>query len=1147
MENVRIAVLDTQDQVQAYLDNEAPDGLHYYDDELHEYLQGSAYTFNFTVSADHEDAQYLTVGNKIAFVYRDKEYYLNIMRAEEDEEEILVESYGLLFELLNEEKEKYNAASAMTFVQYMAVIDYEQTVKIGINEVSDKKIKTEWTGTDTILARIYSLANTFGAEVEFVAELNEDYSLKQITMNVYKEHDDENQGMGTRRTDVTLRYGVNVEGIRKTSDITELYTAIRPFGKDGLTVTSLNKTEYDADGNVEFSSPSGNRNILAVQARDRFPSNLMGKENDRYIAKIYDYDTDNVNTLYGQALAELKKLSVPQVSYDVDGYFDTNIGDTVDIEDDEYNPTLYLEARVSEQIRSFTDPTRNKTTFSNFREQQSQIDPEIINRVQALVDQNRTYSCSILSDHGIVFKNGEGQTTLTASVMDAGTDVTDEMTIRWKKDGVSAGTGKSLAVQASDVSGKAVYRYEATDANGILRGMCEVTVSNVLDGQDGAEGPQGPQGPQGEPGKDGEDGKDGEQGPKGEQGDQGPVGPTGPQGEQGPQGPQGPQGEKGEQGERGLQGLQGEKGDQGIPGPAGADGKDGVNGKTSYTHIAYANSADGQTDFSVSDSDRDYIGMYVDFVSTDSDNPSDYAWSKIKGADGAQGTPGKAGTDGKTPYLHIAYANNATGTSGFSTTDSVNKLYIGQYTDYIALDSTDPTKYSWTKIKGDKGETGDQGPKGETGDTGPQGPQGSQGEKGEKGDKGDTGSTGPKGDTGDTGNGIQSITNYYLASASSGGVTTSTSGWTTTMQSTSTSKRYLWNYEKISYTNGTTVNTTPVIIGTHGATGATGPKGEQGEKGDTGATGPKGDKGDTGETGPQGPKGDTGAQGPKGDDGAAGEDGQMLYATCETASATVAKVANLAAGTLTLKAGATVSVRFTYANNAASPTLNIGGTGAKAIYTQGVRYAYWAAGATVVFTYDGTYWRVASEPVYANTATIGNPSARNIYLDGNNISFREGDDDKIVFGSSDIDGVKEQSYMVSKDVWIGPTAPNEAGASNSHRIEVNQEGCFADGYEICTKNSCLNIKKMRAGTKVVGTNSSRTSIDVFTSQELGKLLGVSSANGGNSALFVSNGDGAANGVHLEGATYQDGKWQAVTNTKNTGGAIRINYLAVLFG
>lgn len=219
----------------------------------------------------------------------------------------------------------------------------------------------------------------------------------------------------------------------------------------------------------------------------------------------------------------------------------------------------------------------------------------------------------------------------------------------------------------------------------------------------------------------------------------GDKGETGEQGPQGEQGPKGEKGDKGDQGERGLQGLQGEKGDQGIPGPAGKDGEDGTDGKTSYTHIAYANSADGQTDFSVSDSNRDYIGMYVDFTATDSNDPADYAWSKIKGADGAQGTPGKAGEDGKTPYLHIAYANSADGTSGFSVTDSENKLYIGQYTDYTAADSTDPVKYSWTRIKG---ETGATGPKGDKGDTG------AQGEQGEKGDKGDTGATGPKGDTG---------------------------------------------------------------------------------------------------------------------------------------------------------------------------------------------------------------------------------------------------------------------------------------------------------------------------------------------------------------------------------------------------------------
>lgn len=1125
IENVRIAVLNTHDTVEGFLDNEAPEALHYYDDELHEYLQGSAYTFTFTTSADHEDAQYLVEGNKLAFVYREKEYYLNIMRVEADEYEITVEAYGLLFELLNEEKEKYSAASAMTFAQYMAVIDYEQTIKIGINEVADKKIKTEWTGTDTILARIYSLANTFSAEVEFVVELNDDYSLKQITMNVYKEHTDEYQGMGTRRTDITLRYGVDVEGITKTSDITELYTAIRPFGKDGLTVTSLNKTEYDAEGNVEYQSLSGDRNIKAVQARDRFPSNLMGKENDRYIAKIFDCDTDNVNMLYGQALAELKKICVPQVSYEVKGYFDTNIGDTVDIEDDEYNPTLYLEARVSEQVRSFTDPTKNKTTFSNFRELQSQIDPELLSRVQALVDANKTYTCSIITDNGTVFKNGEGQTTLTASVMDAGTDLTDSMTITWKKDGVLQEMSKSITVQAADIEGKAVYRFEAQDAGGILRGVYEVTVSNVTDGKDGEKGEKG---------------------------------------------------EKGDPGERGLQGLQGEKGDQGIP------GKDGKDGKTSYTHIAYANSADGQTDFSVSDSNREYVGMYVDFTETDSKDPDDYAWSKIKGADGSQGTPGKPGADGKTPYLHIAYANSADGSSGFSTSDSTNKLYIGQYTDYTQADSTDPSKYAWTKIKGETGATGAPGKDGADGadgigiksiteyyavsasnatvptswdtDVPTMTPTNkylwnyekftysnnttSESAKRVIGVYGNTGNTGPTGAAGPTGNGISSIVNYYLASTAASGVTTASSGWTTTIQSTTTSKKYLWNYEKITYTNGSTTTTTPHIIGVYGNTGSTGPQGPQGP------------------TGPKGPQGPTGPQGPKGPTGAAGKDGQMLYATCGTGASTIAKVATLAAGTLTLKAGVTVAVRFTYANTASSPTLNVAGTGAKAIYTQGVRYAYWAAGATVVFTYDGANWRVASEPVYASTATIGNPAGGNVYIDGSSVNIRKGSTvlanfelidiearmtlDHVMIGGYSADDTSK-GYIVGADLCS--KLPGTSGSASAPKVYVNSSGAFTHEGEIATKNNCL-FKKIIGGTKVV-TCTGGSSVTLFTDAQVNSLLGVTGSNASNTAVFVSNGDGAANSSHIDGCTHVNGEWKA-TLDRNSSTAIRINYLIIKF-
>lgn len=140
-------------------------------------------------------------------------------------------------------------------------------------------------------------------------------------------------------------------------------------------------------------------------------------------------------------------------------------------------------------------------------------------------------------------------------------------------------------------------------------------------------------------------------------------------------------------------------GPQGIPGI-------GTDGKTQYTHLAYANSADGTKDFSVSDGNREYIGMYVDFVEADSTDPTKYTWSLIKGANGAQGVPGTPGANGKTPYFHIAYANSADGRTGFSVDDSVNKLYIGQYTDYAPDDSTDPTKYSWTKIKGEQGTAG---------------------------------------------------------------------------------------------------------------------------------------------------------------------------------------------------------------------------------------------------------------------------------------------------------------------------------------------------------------------------------------------------------------------------------------------------------
>ena len=734
MDNIRIAILSANNTPVAFMDNQHKKSMHYWKDELHEYLQGAANTYTFTVSAKHQDAENVTAGNKVAFIHKGKSYYLNIVNTEQTEETITATAWSLSFELINEDAGEYKAGKAMSFEEYLAVFDAERTLKLGLNEVSDKRITNEWTGTTSVLKRLFSLANVFSAEIEFETVLNSDYSLKEIVLNVYRKHSDTDSGVGEYRNDIVLRYGKGITGIRKTTDAEKLYTCIQPTGKDGLTINGLDKKEYDENGNIEYFTDGAI--IRAPQARDRFPSNIVNKE-DAYILMRKEYDTDSKDKLYSMALSDLKTASEPVVTYEVDGYFDTNIGDTVRMQDQEWTPVLYLQARVSEQIRSLTNPKTAKTVFTNYKELTSEISDSLLQRMEDLINKNKVYTCSISTNNGIIFKNGIGSTTLTAYAYDNGVDVADKLQFRWSKDGTEFYVGKSVTVNATDVDTKAVYSFEAME-NGIKRGYYEVTIADLMDG---------------------EDGKDGEQGPQGEKGEQGEQGPPGPQGAPG------------------LDGIQGPKGDQGIP------GKDGKDGKTQYTHIAYANSADGSKDFSVSDSNREYIGMYVDFIPNDSTDPTKYAWSKIKGANGENGTPGKPGADGKTPYLHIAYANSADGKTGFSTTDGTNKLYIGQYTDFTQADSTDYKKYAWTKIKGEDGHDGADGV------------------------------------------GIKNVTKYYLASEKNSGITVNTPGWTTTMQTMTETKKYLWSYEIIAYTNGTSTKTTPVIIGVHGQNGEDGTSG----------------------------------------------------------------------------------------------------------------------------------------------------------------------------------------------------------------------------------------------------------------------------------------------------------------------------------
>jgi hypothetical protein len=540
MEFIRIAVLTPYDKVLAFLDNTVPSAMHYFDETLHTYLKGSSYTFEFTTLTAHNDAAFLVEGNKLSFIRKNKGYYLTIMNVEKGGDETKVTAYGLCLELTNEYVGEYKAPRAMSFAEYVNAFGFEQSFVIGKNEVSDKRITHEWTGDDTVLARLYSIANVFDAELEFVTQLNDDYSLKRVVLNVYRAHSDSAQGMGTDKRSTILRYPNNIYGITKTSDITELYTAIRPTGRNGLQLNSISgRVVKDSNGNVLYKV--GGNNLLAPQARDRFPSTLItNHNNDMYIAKIWSYDTDNVEVLYGQALAELKKNCVPKVTYDVDAYIDADIGDTFTIEDAEYSPTLYLEARITEQEICFTDSEKCKTIFDNFEEKQSQISSALISEMNKMIELKKVYEGSIVSSNGVLFKNDSDSTKLTALVKDAGVDITSKYSITWFKDDEQISTSQTITVNASDFTEKAVYRFKAMSGE-ILKATAEVTVMRLQDGQ---------------------------------------------------------------------------------------------NGTSAYVHIAYANSSDGRVDFSLTDSNRKFIGQYSDSKQYGSEDPTKYRWSAIKGEDG---------------------------------------------------------------------------------------------------------------------------------------------------------------------------------------------------------------------------------------------------------------------------------------------------------------------------------------------------------------------------------------------------------------------------------------------------------------------------------------------------------------------------------
>lgn len=836
----------------------------------------------------------------VSFKYKGKSFVFNIIIVEENEQTIKCYCENLNLELINELANPYKSNKAMTFKEYceaMDLLNYTH-LSIGINEISDYKRTLEWEGQETKLARLLSLAKRFDAEIEFDTQLNADSTIKKFSVNVYHENDDNHQGVGRVRNDVIVKYGKNIHSITRKVDKTGIFNTIRPTGKmptveeepsgdkgsksetvknaDGSTTKTTISTASDgtksktivhtkvtkladktrittttttrSDGSIEQTVTTSKKggastsetkvlkkpnpkektntteDVLTIEGLDEwevknekgivefyqrgqalyapismqlYPSTFTHStgELDQWTRKDFHFETDEPNELRRLGYLKLKKYCYPAITYEVDGFVDADIGDTVKVHDDGFAPLLMIQARVTDQKISFTNPVRNKTIFDNFKALENKLSADIQSAFERLFEAAKPYTIKLSTDNGVIFKNQIGQSLVTPTLYKGGKPVVVGVTWRWALDG-EVTTGMTYLVRGSNVTDTVTLTVAAYIGNKEVA-VDEISLVNVADGKLGTPGT---------PGRDGRTpyvhtawannvtGTDGFSLDSsinklyiGIYTDFEPNDSTDPKKYKWAKvkGDKGDKGEKGEPGQRGLDGLQGARGEQGLPGRNGADGR------TQYTHIAYSNSADGTKDFSVSASDRAYIGMYVDFNSADSNTPSDYNWTLVKGADGANGVAGKAGTDGRTPYLHIAYATSNNGSQGFSTTDSTNKTYIGTYTDYTQADSTDYRVYKWTLIKGADGT------------------------------------------------GISNVTNYYLATTVSTGITRTSAGWTTTPQPITSDKRYLWNYRVELYTNGTSKTTEPTVIGVHGE------KGERGLQGDQGVPGIRGTDGRT--------------------------------------------------------------------------------------------------------------------------------------------------------------------------------------------------------------------------------------------------------------------------------------------------------------
>ena len=739
-----LTIHDANLQKIGFIDNEKQETLNFYDDTWTRNLETASSTFEFTVSkkellsdtANQPLYNQLNERSFISFKHNGQTYLFNIMKVEENERWVRCYCENLNLELINEYTNAYKADKAMSFAEYLNAFDIPQfaMVTLGVNEVSDQKKTLEWEGQDTKLARLLSLANKFNAEVEFVTRLNDDSSIKQLVLNVYHQADDSHTGVGRIRSDIRLTFEKNIKSMTRKVDKTEIYTMIVPYGKAKeqpenapevrVYIDGLPAWEEKNDKGIVIFKQEGNC-LYAPHAANLYPSTFGASTQDnKWIRKDLEVDSDDPKVIRAAGIANLRKNAYPAITYEVDGFVDVEIGDTITIHDKGFVPSLDVRARAIEQKISFSNPANNSTTFGNFKELENRTSGDLRTVFERMVENSRPYRILFSTDNGVIFKNNTGQSTLRPTLKRGNQTV--NATYRFVIDGSIVGAGLTYTVSASKITKPTVITVSAWVGEKEVASD-EITFVGVSDGLNGRDG------------RDGIAGKNGVgiRGTTVLYGISASDSITPGTWSQTP--PKLIQGQwlwtktiwayTDNTNETGYQktyiARDGNSGVDGIP------GKDGVGIRS--TAITYAKGVSGTvppTTGWVSQVPSVPAGQYLwtktVWSYTDNTSETGYSVSKIgeqgakgdkgdTGPKGDQGIPGIKGADGKTQYTHIAYADTVSG-SGFSQTDT-DKAFIGMYQDFSTTNSRNPQDYCWSKWKGSDGRDGIPGKPGADGRT----------------------------------------------------------------------------------------------------------------------------------------------------------------------------------------------------------------------------------------------------------------------------------------------------------------------------------------------------------------------------------------------------------------------------------------------